>query len=47
VNPREETVLIVLPEQRVKLLRGKAALPVLEGVELLLSVAQVFEWLQL
>jgi len=45
IDPQEETVLIVFPEQRVQLLRGDARLPVLQGVELALTVNQVFGWL--
>lgn len=45
IDPEEETVLIVLPEQRVRLLRGTAQLPVLRGIVLELTVEQVFSWL--
>jgi len=45
VDPLEESVLVVLPEQRVQLLTGDAALPVLQGIELTLTVNQVFSWL--
>jgi Uma2 family endonuclease len=46
VNPHEETILVVLPEQRVRLLRGKTALPILEGIKLTLTVNEVFAWLK-
>ncbi len=39
------TVLIVFPEQRVQLLREDASLPILPGIELALTVNQVFSWL--
>jgi Uma2 family endonuclease len=45
VDPLEECVLVVLPEQRVQLLVADAPLPVLSGVELTLTVNQVFSWL--
>lgn len=45
IDPEEETVLIVLPEQRVRLLRGTAQLPILNGIPLDLTVEQVFSWL--
>jgi Uma2 family endonuclease len=45
VNPVEESILIVLPEQRVQILTGTAELPILSGIELVLSVEQVFGWL--
>lgn len=46
MNPKEETVLLVLPEQRVRILRREAVLPVLENINLSLTVAQVFGWLK-
>jgi len=45
LDPEEETVLVVFPEQRVQLFRGDAPLPILPGVELGLTVNQVFGWL--
>ena len=47
LDPGEESVLVVLPEQRVRLLRGDSTLPVLSDIELVLTVAQVFSWLML
>jgi hypothetical protein len=38
--------LIVLPDRRVRVLEGKVTLPVLNGVELNLTVEQVFAWLK-
>ena len=46
MNPKEESVLLVFPEQRVRLLRGESILPVLAGIDLPLTVAQVFGWLE-
>ncbi len=45
LDPAEETVLIVWPDQRVRLLREQVVLPVLPELELELTVEQVFEWL--
>lgn len=45
LDPEEETVLLVLPEQRVRLLKGTAQLPVLSSITLDLTVEQVFSWL--
>jgi Uma2 family endonuclease len=45
IDPKAETVLLVLPEQRVKLFRGETALPVLADIDLILTPAQVFDWL--
>lgn len=47
IDPDEETILVVFPEQRVQLLKGNEPLPVLQGIELELRVTQVFDWLNL
>lgn len=47
VDPEEESILVVFPEQRVQLLRGTAPLPILSEIELVLTVEQVFGWLRL
>ncbi|NET50828.1 MAG: Uma2 family endonuclease [Merismopedia sp. SIO2A8] len=46
INPQEITVILVLPNQRVQFLEGDATLPVLEGIDLSLTVDQVFRWLE-
>ncbi|MGD1949007.1 MAG: Uma2 family endonuclease [Leptolyngbyaceae cyanobacterium] len=46
INPKETTVMLVLPEQRVQFVEGKATLPVLEEINLSLTVDQVFGWLK-
>jgi Uma2 family endonuclease len=47
IDPDEETVLIVFPEQRVKLLRNEEVLPVLEIVDLKLTANDLFDWLKM
>jgi Uma2 family endonuclease len=47
IDPEEESILVVFPEQRVQLLRGTAPLPILSEIELELTVEQVFGWLTL
>lgn len=47
IDPEEESILVVLPEQRVQLLRGTAPLPILNQIGLDLTVEQVFAWLTL
>ena len=47
IDPEEESILVVFPEQRVQLLRGTASLPILSEIELELTVEQVFGWLRL
>lgn len=47
VDPEDESILIVFPEQRVQLLQGDSPLPLLSGIDLTLTVNQVFGWLSL
>ena len=47
LDSEEDSILIVLPEQRVQLLKGSQVLPVLAGLPLDLTVEQVFGWLTL
>lgn len=46
LNPAESMVILVLPDQRVQFLEGDATLPMLEGLDLSLTVDQVFGWLE-
>lgn len=47
IDPEEESILAVFPEQRVQLFRGNVQLPILSEIELELTVEQVFSWLTL
>ena len=47
IDPEEESILVVFPEQRVQLLSGTAQLPSLSGLALELTVEQLFSWLTL
>ncbi|MDF5707750.1 MAG: Uma2 family endonuclease [Nostoc sp. S4] len=47
INPEDESVLGVFPEQRVELYEGADKLLILEGIELELTVEQIFGWLNL
>lgn len=47
IEPEEASILVIFPGQRVELLTGATALPILNGVELELTVEQVFGWLTL
>ncbi|MGB3695042.1 MAG: Uma2 family endonuclease [Spirulinaceae cyanobacterium] len=47
VNPEEESIFVVHPEQRIELFERNAVLPVLSGVELELKVENVFSWLRI
>lgn len=45
IDPTEETVLVVWPDQRVHLLEGDTHLPTLATIDLALTVDQLFGWL--
>ena len=45
INPEDESVLGIFRGQRVELYEGADKLPILEGIELELTVEQVFGWL--
>lgn len=47
LDPEEESILVVFPGQRVQLLTGATQLPILSGIELKLTVEQIFSWLNL
>lgn len=45
IIPEEESILAVFPGQRVELYEGATDLPILNGIELELTVETVFSWL--
>lgn len=45
IDPEEESILAVFPGQRVEVFEGTNQLPILRGIELELTVEQVFGWL--
>jgi len=47
IDPEDESILVILPQQRVQILKGEIQLPILSGIELELKVNQVFGWLTL
>ena len=47
IDPDEESIFVVLPEQRVQLLETNEVLPILAGIDLELTVDRVFAWLHL
>ncbi len=46
IDPVARAVLVFLPEQLPEVLGGEAMLPIVEGLQLELSVAQLFSWLK-
>lgn len=47
INSEDESVLGIFPGQRLELYEGADKLPILDGIELELTVEQVFGWLSL
>ncbi|MBD2570304.1 Uma2 family endonuclease [Anabaena lutea] len=45
INSEEESILAVFPGQKIELYEGDDKLPILEGIELELTVKEVFGWL--
>lgn len=45
IDPAEDSILIVLADQRVQLLSGDRSLPMLDGIPLSIAVEEVFGWL--
>ncbi|MGK7882707.1 MAG: Uma2 family endonuclease [Crocosphaera sp.] len=46
IYPEEKTILSVFSEQKVQLFRGDQQLPILTGIDLQLTVEQIFNWLK-
>jgi Uma2 family endonuclease len=47
LDPEDENILVVFPERRIQILEGSQTVPVLSGIDLSLTVTQIFEWLSL
>jgi Uma2 family endonuclease len=45
MDPAEDSILALFPDQRIQLLSGTDSLPMLPGIDLTLTVDQVFRWL--
>ncbi|MCC3470198.1 MAG: Uma2 family endonuclease [Microcoleus sp. PH2017_06_SFM_O_A] len=45
LDPEEESILAVFPGQKVEFYRGTDRLPIINGIELELTVDRVFSWL--
>lgn len=46
INPDDEAILAVFPEQKIELYQGNINLPVLNGIELILTPEKIFNWLK-
>jgi Uma2 family endonuclease len=47
IDPSESAILVITPDRRVDILTGASQLPVLEGIELVLTPTEIFSWLKL
>lgn len=47
INPEDETILVVFSDQKVKIFRNDNVLPVLDKIELNLTVNDIFNWLNI
>ncbi|BAQ65623.1 Uma2 family endonuclease [Geminocystis sp. NIES-3709] len=47
INPEDETIVVVFSDQKVKIYRDDDILPVLNKIELKLTVNDVFNWLNI
>ncbi|MFN5472694.1 MAG: Uma2 family endonuclease, partial [Pseudanabaena sp.] len=45
LDTEDENILLVLPERRIQILEGSDSVPVLSGIDLNLTVSQIFDWL--
>jgi Uma2 family endonuclease len=45
IDPDDRSILIFLPDRQPELMQGSDRLPILEGIELELTVDRVFDWL--
>ncbi|WP_069791715.1 Uma2 family endonuclease [Cyanobacterium sp. IPPAS B-1200] len=45
IHPEEEFILVVFPEQKIKLFKDNDLLPVLNNIDLQLTVQDIFDWL--
>ncbi len=46
INPEEEVIFVIFGEQKVQLFKNSDVLPVLERIELKLTVEDIFNWLK-
>lgn len=47
IIPEDETILTILPQQKIQLLKADEQLPILSKIELPLTVNQIFSWLKI
>lgn len=47
INPEDDTIVVVFSDQKVKIYRDDDILPVLNKIELKLTVKDVFNWLNI
>jgi Uma2 family endonuclease len=45
LDPEEQNIFVISSDRRIQMFKGSQSVPVLTGIELDLTVAQIFEWL--
>lgn len=45
LDTEDETLLVIFPDRPLKIFQGAQTVPVLEGIDLALTVKEIFEWL--
>ncbi|WP_190351402.1 hypothetical protein [Pseudanabaena cinerea] len=45
LDPEEQNLFVISSDRRIQMFKGSQSVPVLMGIELDLTVAQIFEWL--
>jgi len=45
LDPKDENILVIFGDRRIQIFEGSQSLPVLGGIDLNLTPAQIFEWL--
>ncbi len=47
IDPGASAIMVIFPDRRIDILTGDSQLPVLAGIELILTPAEIFGWLNL
>jgi Uma2 family endonuclease len=45
LDPEEQNIFVISSDRRIQMFKGTQSVPVLSGVDLTLTVTQIFEWL--
>jgi hypothetical protein len=45
LDPEEQNIFVISSDRRIQMYTGEQSAPVLSGVDLTLTVTQIFDWL--